>query len=426
MERIIKGAKNLKGVLNLPGDKSISHRALMTGAISRGVTRIKGLLESDDCNYTAAAFSQMGVSIKKQGNITRVDGHGLKGLSKPAKPIYAGNSGTTMRILPGILSGQDFESTLTGEEGILARPMKRIIKPLSRMGVRISGREGEYPPLVISGGRVRPVTYRLPVPSAQVKSAILYAGLYSRGITTVIEKYKSRDHTERILKFFGASVSVDKDRVSVKGGKELIGRDLDIPADISSAGFFMAAATLLKGSKIKIKNVSINPTRAGIIKVLLKMGADIRIVNKKRLFEPAADLVVKSAGTRGIVIDRDMIPSIIDELPVIFVVAALSKGATVIKGAEELRVKETDRINSMQENLRAMGARFDLKHDDIVISGVDRLRGAGLKSYDDHRTCMSMAIAALTAPDPSRIEGAESVSKSFPGFFDALFSLTRV
>ena len=425
----IKPVKKIVAELTVPGDKSISHRALMIGALALGSTKIKGLcLESDDCNYTAKAFRDMGINIREEGDVTIVDGKGLHGLKKPGNPLYVGNSGTTMRILAGILAGQDFESTLTGDTGISARPMKRVVEPLSMMGVKISAKgDGEYPPLTIVGGEVRPIIYKNLIASAQIKSAILFAGLYSKGTTKVVEPVKSRDHTERMLKYFGAKVKIEGKSVSVRGGSELKAKAFEIPGDISSASFFMIAATLLKGSKIKIRDVSVNPTRTGILKVLSRMGSDVKIVNKRRqALEPAADIIVKYSKTRGITITKDMVPSIIDELPIIFVLASLSKGVTIIEGAQELRVKETDRITSMQNGLKAMGVDFRVEGDNVVIEGAKSLKGALLKSFGDHRTCMALAVAALTAEGDSEIEGAESVSKSFPAFFETLFKLTLV
>ncbi|MDP3729910.1 MAG: 3-phosphoshikimate 1-carboxyvinyltransferase [Candidatus Omnitrophota bacterium] len=412
--------KKLRGEMTVPGDKSIAHRALMMGSLAVGSTKIKGLPMSDDCNYTAKAFRDMGIKIRKELDVTIVEGKGLHGLKKPDNPLYVGNSGTSMRILAGILAGQDFESTLTGDAGISARPMKRIVEPLNMMGVKISAQcGGEYPPLTIVGGKVRPITYKNSIASAQIKSAILFAGLYSKGITKVIEPVRSRDHTERMLKYFGAKVKVSGKSVSIRGGSELKARALEIPGDISSASFFIVAATVLKGSRIKIRNVSINPTRAGILKVLSKMGADIKIINKKKPSpEPSADLIVKYSKTHGITITKDMIPSVIDELPVIFVLASLSEGRTIVEGAGELRVKETDRIASMQNGLKGMGVDFRVKGDNVVIEGSKSLKGASLKSFGDHRTCMALAVAALTAKGDSEIEGAQSVSKSFPSFFD--------
>lgn len=421
----IKPGKKIAGEIAMPGDKSISHRAVMAGAIAQGSTRVRGLLDSDDCNYTIRAFQEMGIAVKKDKDITYIEGKALNGLSRPAKPLNVGESGTTMRILCGILAGQDFETTLVGAESLSHRPMKRVVEPLSLMGVDIKARDHDLPPLVIRGGNVRPIDYRMPVSSAQVKSAILFAGLYAGGATRVEEAAKTRDHTERMLKYFGADIRTDRKGVCVTGGRELSPKELEIPGDISSASFFIAAATLLEGSKLRIENVGVNPTRAGILNVLSKMGARIRIRNKREVYEPVADIDVEHARTRGIIITKEIIPSVIDELPVIFVIAALSRGRTVIKGAQELRVKETDRIGSMVSNLAKMGARIEAKADEVVIEGVSGLHGADLKSFGDHRTCMSMAVAALAAKGESRIDDAGCVTKSFPQFFDLLDRVTR-
>ncbi|MFA6320759.1 MAG: 3-phosphoshikimate 1-carboxyvinyltransferase [Candidatus Omnitrophota bacterium] len=419
----IKKTEKIAGRLTVPGDKSISHRAVMIGAISKGKTVAKNILDCDDCNYTIRAFQDMGISIKKDGLLTTIEGAGLRGLRVPSRNLNAGSSGTTMRLLSGILAGQDFASVLDCDESLLVRPMKRVIEPLSLMGVDIKGSPSGNPPLVIKGGIVKPVCYKLPIPSAQIKSAILLAGLYADGTTVVEELFKSRDHTERMLGYFGADIKINGVKVSIKGGGELEGRSVEVPGDISSASFFMAAAILIKGSKIRIENVGINPTRAGILDVLKKMGAKINITNKRDLFEPVGDIEVEYGKTRGIIIEDAMIPSIIDELPIVFVLAALSEGRTVIKGAEELRVKETDRIRSMKENLAAMGGKVRVSEKEIIIEGVRSLSGASLKSYGDHRTCMAMTVAALTADGESRIDDIECVSKSFPEFFEVLEGL---
>jgi len=421
----IRPVKRLMGEIDIPGDKSISHRAIMLGSLAKGETRVKGIQDSDDCNYTAAAFTRMGIEIEKRGEITAIKGKGLKGLQKPAGELHVGNSGTTMRILAGILAGQDFEATLTGDESLSRRPMKRIVEPLSLMGVDIKAKDGEYPPLTVKGGAVKAINYKMPVPSAQVKSAVLFAGLYSDGTTRVTEEFRSRDHTERMMEYFGVDIEIDGTRVSVTGGKELTSRYVEVPGDISSASFFVAAATLLHGSKVMIKKVGMNPTRSAFIDVLARMGAHIAVMNRKALFEPVADIEVESSKTCGIVIEKREIPAIIDELPVIFVVASLSEGRTVIEGAGELRVKETDRIRSMQENLAAMGARFSSEGDNIIIDGVRELKPSAVKAYGDHRTCMSMAVAALAAQGESEIDDVACVGKSFPGFFQTLEELKQ-
>ncbi len=421
----LKPSKALSGRIILPGDKSISHRAVMAGSLAKGITTVRGILDCDDCNYTIQAFKAMGVRIAKEGDSTTIEGNGLRSLSAPDKDIGLGSSGTSMRLLAGILAGQDFKATLTADKYLSVRPMKRVIEPLSMMGVDIKGAAGGYPPLRIKGGSVKPIHYKMPISSAQVKSAILFAGLYADGITMVEEASKTRDHTERMLKYFGARIDVDGTKISLKGNTELSARSFEIPGDISSASFFMAGAILLKGSKIRIEKVGVNPTRAGILDILARMGARVKVANKSDLFEPVGDIEVESGGIlRGVSIDEDMVPAVIDELPILFVLASLAKGRTVIKGAGELKVKETDRIKSMVGNLSLMGAAIREEKDVIVIDGVDVLKGSGsLKSYGDHRTCMAMAIAALTAEGESRIDDIECVSKSFPGFFAVLEGL---
>ncbi len=419
----INPVKKLFGKITLPGDKSISHRAVMIGAISRGKTNVKNILDCDDCNYTIRAFRDMGIKMEKDNGYTAIYGKGLKGLKKPKWPIDIGNSGTSMRLLSGILTGQNFDVILRGDASLSKRPMKRIVEPLSLMGADIKANPDGYPPIKIKGGKVKPIDYKMPIPSAQIKSAILLAGLYADGITIVEEAFKSRDHTERMLKYFGSKLKINGLKVSLEGARELTARTLEIPGDISSASFFIAGVILLKGSKIRIDSVNINPTRAGILKILSKMGVKIKIYNKKNSFEPFGDLEIESSSARGTVIDEKDIPSVIDELPILFVIAACSEGRTVIKGARELRVKETDRIRSMRENLEKMGAKIHLEDNDIIIDGVEKLRGASLKSFGDHRTCMAMTIAALAAEGSSTIDDVGCVSKSFPQFFRTLEKL---
>ncbi|MBU0604856.1 MAG: 3-phosphoshikimate 1-carboxyvinyltransferase [Candidatus Omnitrophica bacterium] len=413
-------AKRLSGEINVPGDKSISHRAIMCGAIADGKTVVSGILDCDDCDYTLRAFKDMGVRIERAENRTTIYGAGPKGLADPGKPINTGNSGTSMRVLSGILAGQDFEATLTGEEGLSKRPMKRIIDPLMLMGSVISSAPGGFPPIRISPGKIKAIDYTLPVPSAQVKSAILFAGLYASGRTTVEEKIRSRDHTERMLKYFGADVKVDGLRVSINGPAKMSARDFGVPGDISSASFLAAGAVLLNNSKIRISRVSVNPTRTGILNIMSRMGARCGAINRVEGFEPYGDIEAESGPITGIDINENEIPGIIDELPIIFVLASLAKGRTVITGADELRVKETDRIASMKQNLDKMGAKMSIDRNRIVIDGVEKLKGARLKSYGDHRTCMSMAMAALCAEGASSIDDVECVNKSFPGFFKLL------
>lgn len=416
----LKQAKRLFGEVALPGDKSISHRAIMCGAIAKGETVAADILDCDDCNYTIRAFKDMGVRFDQDGRDTIIHGVGLNGLKRPAKPMNMGNSGTTMRIVAGILAGQSFESTLVGDEALAKRPMKRIIEPLKMMGVNIASSPEGFPPLKIKGGTVKPIYYKLPVPSAQVKSAVLFAGLHAFGQTTIEESVKSRDHTERMMRYFDADIKVAGLKVSVNGLKEMTGKELEVPGDVSGASFFAAGAILLKDSRVKINKVSVNPTRAGILNILSRMGAKLNVSNMADDFEPYGDIEVESGPLKGIRINENDIPGIIDELPIVFVLASLAKGKTVIRGAEELRVKETDRIVSMKENLEKMGGRISVEKDQIIIEGVKKLHGAAVKSYGDHRTCMSMVIAALTAEGESSIDDVECVNKSFPGFFKLL------
>ncbi len=417
--KIVPAAK-LCGEILLPGDKSISHRAIMCGAIANGRTVAEDILDCDDCNFTIEAFKNMGVGFERDGRFTTIHGVGLRGLSQPDKPIFVGNSGTSMRVLSGILAGQEFASILTGDKGLSLRPMKRVIEPLDMMGADIHAHPGGLPPLKIGPAELKSIEYIMPIASAQVKSAILFAGLYAKGTTSVVEKIRSRDHTERMMKHFGADIRADGLKTMVKGGCEMSGMDIEIPGDISSASFFAAGAILMKNSKVRINGVSTNPSRAGILDILSRMGAKLRVVNRVDAFEPYGDIEVESGPIKGIVVDGKDIPGIIDELPIIFVLASLAEGTTIIRGAEELRVKETDRIASMKENLERMGGKVSVSGADIIIEGVRRLKGAGIKSFGDHRTVMAMTIAALTADGESSVDDIECINKSFPGFFNLL------
>ncbi len=426
MGMVIEPRSSFKGELRLPGDKSISHRAIMIGAIASGMTRIKNLLDCDDCDFTVRALKDMGIAISKRGGIALVRGKGPGGLNAPGHPISLGNSGTSMRLLAGILAGQPFDAVLTGDGALLKRPMRRIVEPLKEMGADIWAEDNEHPPIHIKGARhLKPITYSMKLASAQVKSAILFAGLYGDGTTAVKERVATRDHTERMLRFFGADIAAKGKSVFLKGPARLMARDLEVPSDISSAAFFMVGATILPKSRIVIRNVSINPTRSGVIAVLKGMGSRIRVTKKKEVYEPVGDIVVESSRTRGITIDSGMIPAIIDEIPILAVLAALSKGRTVFRDIGELKVKETDRVASIVSNLRNMGADINVEGEDIVINGVKGLKAAGLKSYGDHRTAMAMTIAALAASGQSGLDDPDCAAKSFPQFFDYLESIGR-
>ncbi|MFC1590234.1 3-phosphoshikimate 1-carboxyvinyltransferase [Candidatus Omnitrophota bacterium] len=426
-KRKIEPARRLRGSILVPGDKSISHRSVMIGAISKGRTSVKGLLDCDDCNYTIRAFRNMGVRIfKDPGGGLIIEGRGLRGLKRPpGGAIYLGESGTTMRILAGILAGQRFGVILKGGASLSRRPMLRIVEPLSRMGIDIRAKAGRVPPLAIIGGPSRPIKYRTKVASAQVKSCILMAGLYADGITTVTEPAMSRDHTERMLKYFGADISRRGLSVSIRGSKAIGGRKIMVPGDISSAAFFLGAAVILPDSELTLKGVGLNPTRSGVISVLKRMGARIKIKNRTDPFEPAGDIEVGSGATRGTIVEAKELPGLIDEVPIIAVVASRSSGRTVIKGAKELRVKETDRIRSISANLNRMGAKVAVRGDTIVIDGVKALRGSKINAYGDHRTAMALSVAALSADGVSELDDERCVAKSFPGFFKTLDRLRR-
>ncbi|MCQ9206492.1 MAG: 3-phosphoshikimate 1-carboxyvinyltransferase [Omnitrophica bacterium] len=424
MNKTIKPINYLRGEISLPGDKSISHRAVLIGGISSGKTRARNFLEAIDSMHTVSAFREMGVDVKVSKKEVIVFGSGLRGLAKPARKLYLGNSGTTMRILPGLLAGQNFEATLTGDPSLSKRPMKRITEPLREMGVDISAGGGDTPPLVIRGGRVNAIKYSTKVASAQVKSCILLAGLYADGVTCVTEPFTSRDHTERMLEFFGAKISKSNGTVSVVGKAELRGSEFFVPGDISSAAFFIAGAALLEGSDLTVREVGLNPTRMGFIDVLLRMGANIKVTTKIDALEPYGDIKVKFASLKSVVIEKSEVPLLIDEVPILSVLAAQARGQTIIKGISELRVKETDRIFSITENLKRMGVEIRAENENLVISGSKkRFEKAVLDSFKDHRTAMAMAIAALFSKGECIVRDTECISTSFPEFFTMLETL---
>ena len=418
-------AKKLCGTLTLPGDKSISHRAVMLASLASGTSVIKNILHSDDTLTTIEAFRALGIDIKESPDEITIIGRGLNGLEEPTRPIFMRNSGTSMRLLLGILAGQPFAATLTADKGLAARSMRRVTEPLSMMGAKFEGKNNaDYAPITVRGGKLKPIDYVSPVASAQVKSAILLAGLYAGGKTSVTEPSKSRDHTERMLKAFGARVSAEGLKISVEGGANLRAQDIDVPGDISGAAFFMVAATIVKDSSVTLKSIGVNPTRTGIIDILNKMGAKIAIENaREAASEPVADITIESSELRGAVIEGDLIPRSIDELPVVMVAAAYARGTTIIKGAQELKVKETDRISSMAANLKNMGAKFNLKGDDIVIEGTGALNGITAMSFGDHRTAMSIAVAGLAAKGDTTIDDTACIAKSYPNFLKDLNSL---
>ncbi len=418
-------ASPLRGRLNVPGDKSISHRSIMFGALARGTTEISNFLKGADCLSTISCFRAMGVDIEENQETILVHGKGLRGLKRPDQVLDCGNSGTTTRLISGILAAQDFDVTLTGDESIQKRPMKRIIDPLSLMGADIkSVRENGCAPLHITGAPLHGISYSTPVASAQVKSAILLAGLYADGETRVTEPARSRNHTELMLSSFGADVKTEGTTAVIRPARDLYGQSIQVPGDISSAAFFLAAALLVPGSEILLKNVGINPTRDGVIRVFRQMGGQIEIVNRTtRAGEPAADLLVKSSRLHGTEVGGEIIPTLIDEIPVIAAAACFADGETVIRDAAELKVKESNRIQAMTENLQAMGADVRETEDGMIIRGGRPLHGADIQSRNDHRIAMTFAVAALASGQDVSIPQWDCVNISYPTFLEDMNSL---
>jgi 3-phosphoshikimate 1-carboxyvinyltransferase len=424
MDVIVNPSKNgIRGKFRVPGDKSISHRAAALSALAGGVSEIGGFLAGEDCLSTIACVKKLGAQVERRGDTLRVCGAGPRGLTRPESTLYAGNSGTTIRVMSGILAGQNFDSRIDGDESIRRRPMDRVIEPLTLMGARISGEGGKFAPLRIKGSPLRGVTYEAPVASAQVKSAILLAGLYADSPTTVIEKIKTRDHTEIMLAAMGAKISSAGGAITIEPAERLRAGRFDVPGDISSAAFLIVAALILPGSEIVIENVGANPTRAGILDALSAMGADIEISGRRAAGgEASADISAKSSSLKAIEIGGEIIPNIIDEIPILAVAALFAEGETVVKDAAELRVKESDRIAVMTSELRNMGADIRETPDGMIITGGGPLRGAAVESRKDHRAAMSLAVAALAASGETVIKDAECVNISYPGFFETLRS----
>lgn len=419
-------SNGLHGEVTIPGDKSISHRSVMFGSIAKGDTEITNFLQGADCLSTISCFRAMGIEIENDGSRVLVHGKGLHGLTKPDHVLDCGNSGTTTRLISGILSAQNFDVTLTGDASIQKRPMKRIMDPLSLMGADIRSINGNgCAPLAISGRPLHGIHYQSPVASAQVKSAILLAGLYADGETRVTEPYVSRNHSELMLSHFGADVHTEDTTAVIRPVKELYGQKIEVPGDISSAAFFLAAGLLIPDSEILIRNVGTNPTRDGILRVCKDMGADITLLNEKTSGEPTADLLVRSSRLHGTVIGGAVIPTLIDELPMIAAMACFAEGETIIKDAAELKVKESNRIAVMVENLSAMGADVEETEDGMIIRGGKPLHGAVIDSHLDHRIAMTFAITGCMADGETEILGAECVNISYPGFYEDLKRLSR-
>lgn len=420
----IKKLTNLHGEITVPGDKSISHRAVMFGSLAKGTTRITHFLEGADCLSTISCFRKMGIDIENNNGEILVHGKGLRGLSSPTDILDVGNSGTTTRLISGILAGQNFVSELTGDDSIQSRPMKRIMTPLLSMGADITSIKGNNcVPLRIAGHPLKAIHYDSPVASAQVKSCVLLAGMYSDGVTSVTEPVLSRNHTEIMLNYFGAQVTSEGTTASIVPEPSLHAREITVPGDISSAAYFIAAGLLVPGSEILLKNVGINPTRDGLLRVCKDMGADITMLNVNMYGEPTADLLVRTSSLHGTTVGGEIIPTLIDEIPMIAVMAAFAEGTTIIKDAKELKVKESDRILVMAENLSRMGADITPTEDGMIIHGGKPLHGAVIDSYLDHRVAMSFAIAGLLCDGPLSIKGGDCVKISYPEFYEDLYRL---
>ncbi|GAB0166724.1 3-phosphoshikimate 1-carboxyvinyltransferase [Lysinibacillus sp. CTST325] len=422
-EKVLQYDKpSLQGTLTIPGDKSISHRSVMFGAIATGKTTVDGFLLGEDCLSTIDCFRKLGVKIDVEGTNVSIDSPGIEGWQEPTEVLYTGNSGTTTRLMLGILAGSTVHSVMTGDASIGKRPMRRVIDPLRQMGAHITGRaDGQYTPLAIQGTVLQAIDYHMPVASAQVKSAVLLAGLRAEGTTIVREIEVSRDHTERMLRQFGAQVDAVEGVISLKGGQTLTGTHVSVPGDISSAAFFLVAGAICENSKITLENVGINPTRDGIIEVLHNMGASITLIpDEDSQSEPTATITIETSTLRGTTIEGDIIPRLIDEIPILALLATQANGKTIIKDAEELKVKETDRITAVVDELKKLGANIEATEDGMIIEGPTPLRSASLQTYGDHRIGMMGAVAALITDGAVTLDDAECIAVSYPSFFEHL------
>ena len=418
-------SKGLKGTIRVPGDKSISHRSIIFGSLAKGETKVYDILRGEDVLSTIQVFRDLGVSIQDDGDVIRIQGVGFQGLLAPTSPLDMGNSGTSIRLISGVLAGQDFAVTMVGDDSLSKRPMDRVAIPLRQMGVEIAGQgKRDCPPLHEKGThQLHPIHYRLPVASAQVKSALIFAALQAEGESTIIEKEKTRDHTEDMIRQFGGEIQVDGKTIRIQGGQEFQGQEVIVPGDISSAAFWLVAGLILPESMIKIENVGINQTRTGILDVIQEMGGDLTIEDHDEK-AVSASLTVKTSSLKGIRIDGELIPRLIDELPIIALLATQATGQTVIADAEELRVKETDRIQVVADSLNAMGANVVPTEDGMIITGPTPLHGAELETFGDHRIGMMVAVAALLVRDGNVVlDRAEAINTSYPSFFEDLETL---
>lgn len=415
----------LRGTVHVPGDKSITHRALILSALAEGDSTIRGYCRGEDCLNTLYALQKLGIPIEVESDQVHVSGKGLWGLTEPVEPLDCGNSGTGLRLLTGMLAGQEFFSVLTGDASLRSRPMGRIVKPLQLMGAHIQGRKGgALAPLAVTGSRLKGTEYVSPVSSAQIKSAVLLAGLFAEGETRFSEPLQSRDHTERMFRFLGIPFKIEGNSIRLTGGKSFQAKDLFVPGDLSAAAFFLVGASIVPDSEVRIPNIGLNPARTGILDILLEMGANIQIDNKRdEAGEPVGDLIVRTAPLRGISIGAAQVPKTIDEFPIFCIAAAVAQGQTTVSGAEELRVKETDRIQAMSTELKKLNVTIEEKPDGFIVQGGKLLQGGHCESYGDHRVAMAIAIAGLTATSPIVIDDTDCIETSFPNFHAKLLEL---
>lgn len=427
-ERTLHAAKQpLNGSIDIPGDKSISHRAVIFGSLAKGTTRITNFLDGEDCLRTVRIFQEMGVTITVEGTIVTITSEGIKSLQEPKNPLYFGNSGTTARLMLGLLAGLPFFSVAHGDPHLTIRPMDRVAVPLKEMGAKFDGREnGSFLPMSVRGSKLTGITYKMPVKSAQVKSALLLAGLLAEGQTTVIEETVTRDHTENMLRAFGADIHAEQGKATITNRGELRATDVVVPGDISSAAFFLVAAAIVPGSKLTLRRVGLNETRTGLLDVLEQMGAKFSISNRQETGgEVYGDITIEYTKLKGTVIEGDIIPRLIDEIPIISLLATQAEGKTVIKDAEELRVKETDRIAAVADVLTVFGAKAEETDDGLVIHGGSKLGGGSVKSYSDHRIAMMSAIASLITTSAVTIDDVSSINVSYPTFFEHMETIQK-
>jgi 3-phosphoshikimate 1-carboxyvinyltransferase len=426
MRQTVRPAGRLHGLVTLPGDKSISHRYAMIASLAEGPSKITNYSTGADCHSTLGCVRSLGIDVLEEGTTVTIHGKGLDGWSKPAEDLDAGNSGSTIRMMSGLLAAQSFTSRIFGDESLSRRPMGRVIKPLAQMGACIEARDNQFPPLTIHGAKLHPIDYTLPVPSAQVKTCVLFAGLFAEGVTTVRESIKSRDHSELALREFGADVHAKQKVITLEGRPKLTGRELTVPSDLSSAAFFLVAGLLVPDSQLVITNVGLNPTRSALLDFLLSIGAPVRVQRIESVNgELIGDIEVRHAPVRGGVIEKDLTAALIDEIPVLAVLGAASEQGLVIRDAQELRIKETDRIATVAENFKRMGIAVEVTPDGMKIPGRQKFRATQFDSFGDHRIAMAFAVASLAADGESTIENAEAASVSFPEFWSILQEIAK-